>query len=65
MIFVPPPKSSASSPLKVKINPLLYFRGELPVYFEHAISQRVSMEIAVGITLRNYLNLTLNTYRKK
>ena len=44
----------------IKINPLLYFRGELPVYFEHAISQRVSMEVAVGITLRNYLNLTFN-----
>jgi hypothetical protein len=42
----------------IKINPLLFFRGEIPIYFEHAISQRVSMEIGAGVTYRNYLHLT-------
>ncbi|HQW05525.1 MAG: hypothetical protein IPH05_01660 [Flavobacteriales bacterium] len=39
----------------VKFNPLAFFRGEIPVYFERALSPRLSLEVGVGVTLRNYL----------
>lgn len=42
----------------LKINPLLFFRGEIPIYYERAISHRLSLEAGVGITLRNYLALS-------
>jgi hypothetical protein len=40
----------------IKINPLLFLRGEIPVYYERALSPRLSVELALGITYRNYLN---------
>lgn len=42
----------------LKANPLLFLRGEVPLYFERALSPRLSMEIGAGITYRNYVNLT-------
>lgn len=42
----------------VKLNPLLFFRGEIPIYFERALSPRLSMEVGVGVTTRNYLNFS-------
>jgi hypothetical protein len=42
----------------VKVNPLLFFRGEMPIYFERAINPKVSIEAGVGVTLRNYLALS-------
>lgn len=41
-----------------KINPLLFFRGEIPLYFEHALTPRLSLEVGLGVTLRNYLALS-------
>lgn len=41
-----------------KINPLLFLRGEIPLYYERALSSRLSAEVAVGVTYRNYLNLS-------
>lgn len=38
-----------------KVNPLLFLRGEMPLYYERALSHRLSAEVAVGVTLRNYL----------
>ena len=38
-----------------KFNPLLFLRGELPLYYERALSRQISAELAVGITFRNYL----------
>ncbi|MBK6371536.1 MAG: hypothetical protein IPF64_17455 [Flavobacteriales bacterium] len=35
----------------VKFNPLAFFRGEVPVYFERALSARLSLEVGVGVTL--------------
>jgi hypothetical protein len=43
----------------VKMNPLLFLQGEIPVYFERAISPRVSLEVGLGITARNYISLQL------
>lgn len=42
----------------VKINPLLFFRGELPIYYERALTPRLSLEVGLGVTLRNYLALS-------
>ncbi len=44
----------------IKINPLLFFRGEIPVYFEHALSPRLSAELGVGLTYRNYITLPID-----
>lgn len=41
-----------------KINPLLFFRGEIPLYYERALTPRLSMELGLGVTLRNYLALS-------
>lgn len=43
----------------IKANPLLFFRGELPLYYERALAPNVSIEVGVGVTLRNYLALSL------
>ncbi len=42
----------------LKANPLLFFRGEVPLYYERALSSRLSAEVGLGITYRNYINLT-------
>mgnify|MGYP003393918513 CR=1 FL=1 len=42
----------------IKLNPLLFFRGEVPVYFERALTPRLSVEVGVGVTTRNYLNFS-------
>ncbi|MBX2981290.1 MAG: hypothetical protein WBB32_14155 [Flavobacteriales bacterium] len=39
----------------LKFNPLLFLRGEIPIYYERALSHRLSAEIAAGVTTRNYL----------
>lgn len=39
----------------LKFNPLLFLRGELPLYYERALSHRISAELAVGVTFRNYI----------
>ena len=41
----------------LKANPLLFFRGEIPIYYERALSSRLSAELAVGLTYRNYIGL--------
>lgn len=39
----------------LKFNPLLFLRGEIPIYYERALSHRLSAEVAAGVTTRNYL----------
>ena len=41
-----------------KINPLLFFRGETPLLYERALTPKLSLEVGVGVTLRNYLALS-------
>jgi hypothetical protein len=38
----------------IKINPLLIMFGEIPIYYERKITKKLSAEIALGVTLRNY-----------
>ncbi len=45
----------------VKVNPLLFFRGEIPLYFERALTPNLSIEIGGGITLRNYLAMSFSS----
>ncbi len=40
----------------LKLNPLLFLRGEAPLYYERALSPRISAEIAMGVTFRNYMS---------
>lgn len=39
----------------LKINPLVFLRGEVPLFYERALSPRISAELGAGITTRNYL----------
>lgn len=43
----------------LKINPLLFFRGEIPLYYERALAPNLSLEVGAGVTLRDYLALSL------
>lgn len=42
----------------LKLNPLLFFRGEIPLYYERALTSRLSLEVGLGVTLRNYMAMT-------
>lgn len=42
----------------LKINPLIFFRGEIPLYYERALTPKLSLEAGLGVTLRNYLALS-------
>ncbi|MBK9286724.1 MAG: hypothetical protein IPN38_03330 [Flavobacteriales bacterium] len=44
----------------IKLNAFSFFRGEFPVYLERAITHDVSIELAAGITSRNYVSLSLS-----
>lgn len=44
----------------LKLNPLLFFRGEIPLYYERALSPRLSLEAGVGFTWRNFVNLSFS-----
>ncbi len=39
----------------IKLNPLIFLRGQIPLYYERALSSRLSAELGVGITTRNYM----------
>lgn len=44
----------------IKLNAFSFFRGEFPVYYERAISPNVSVEVAAGITFRNYIGFAVS-----
>ena len=43
----------------IKLNPLLFFRGEIPIYYERALTPHLGIEAGLGFTWRNYLNVSL------
>ncbi|MEX0965976.1 MAG: hypothetical protein WD077_01965 [Bacteroidia bacterium] len=38
-----------------KVNPLNIFIGDFPVYYEHKLDKRLSVEVGAGYTFRNYI----------
>ena len=46
------------SAASIKVNPLLFFRGDVPIYFETNLSTKFSIEIGVGLTVRDLLSTT-------
>ena len=51
-------KASVNYKNAIKINPLLLFNGELPIYYERALTNSLSLELAIGLTFSDYLNNT-------
>ena len=43
-----------------KLNPLLLLRGEVPLYYERALTYRLSAEVGIGFTMRNYMAMTFD-----
>lgn len=39
-----------------KLNPLLFFRGDVPIYYEKSINDKIAVEAGVGFTLSDYFN---------
>lgn len=39
----------------VKLNPLMFLRGDVPIYYENNFSSNLSLEAGVGFTLKDYL----------
>jgi hypothetical protein len=41
--------------LSIKMNPLIFFRGDIPLYFEKSFSSKFAIEIGAGLTHTDYL----------
>lgn len=40
----------------IKINPILFLRGDIPIYYERALSGKFSAEVGFGMTIRDYIS---------
>ena len=40
----------------IKIDPVLFIVGELPIFYEHRLGNKTSFEIGLGITMLDYIN---------
>jgi len=49
-------KNYAKSRTAIKLNPLLFFRGDVPIYVERNITDKFSLEAGVGFTMVDYLS---------
>ena len=48
---------SAFESFSVKLNPLLFFRGNIPIYVEANLSEKAAVEVGVGFTHKDYLDI--------
>lgn len=48
-------KSKPDKRSSIKLNPLSFVRGDIPLYFEQTISDNISFEIGAGVTVFDYL----------
>ncbi|PCJ79920.1 MAG: hypothetical protein COA49_10225 [Bacteroidetes bacterium] len=39
----------------IKVNPLLILNGDIPIYLEHKLNDKLSYEVGIGITVFDYL----------
>jgi hypothetical protein len=42
----------------LKINPFAFGRGDIPIYYENNFSGRLSLEVGVGLTIKDFLRET-------
>ncbi len=47
----------------IKLNPLLFFRGDIPLYFETGMSKNFALETGVGITLTDYVSVASDLFQ--
>lgn len=40
----------------IKLNPLLFFRGDVPIYYEKSLTTKIALETGIGFTLIDYFN---------
>lgn len=43
----------------IKLNPLLFLRGDIPLYFEKNFNSKFSVELGAGVTTADYLAMSL------
>jgi len=48
--------------MSVKMNPLLFFRGDIPIYIELSITPQLAVEIGAGVTLTDYFSTYMHPY---
>lgn len=51
-------ETKSNSRNAIKLNPLLFLRGDIPIYFEKNITDKIFIEIGAGVTFRDYLTST-------
>ncbi|RZL34304.1 MAG: hypothetical protein EOP00_31830 [Pedobacter sp.] len=49
------PKKNVNQKNAIKLNPILALNGDLPIYFERVISDKISFEIGAGPTVQNFV----------
>ncbi len=47
-------KQGTKAKTVIKLNPLLFFDGDIPIYFERVVSNSLSVEVAPGLTYDNF-----------
>jgi len=45
----------------IKLNPLLALNGDLPVFVERVLTEKLSVELGAGVTIKNYLGDLFDT----
>lgn len=48
----------------IKINPILFLNGDMPIYFEQKLSDIFTFELGVGITYYDYLGSTYSLFEQ-
>ncbi|PLX06040.1 MAG: hypothetical protein C0596_16235 [Marinilabiliales bacterium] len=42
--------------MSIKLNPLLFIRGDIPLYFELSLTSQVAVEVGAGLTIIDYFS---------
>jgi hypothetical protein len=52
-----PEKPATGPKTSIKLNPLLILSGDMPVYLEHKIAEKITFEVSAGMTYDNFLTV--------